>query len=162
MQQELRRAFGSFGTGIAIVAVRGPDGQAYGLTINSFASVSLEPALLSWCLANESDMMGKLSACERFSVNILAATQKDISNRLAMSGDHKIAADEYEIGDQGGVLLTGALAHFQCHVHEKIEAGDHVLFLGGIDHASYCPEGLAPLIYFRGEYSSLQAERDEK
>ena len=155
MQQELRRAFGSFGTGIAIVAVRDDDGQAYGLTINSFASVSLEPALLSWCLANESDMMGKLSACQKFSVNILAAGQKDISNRLAMPGDHKIGADEYEIGDQGGVLLNGALAHFQCHVHDKITAGDHVLFLGAIDRAAYCPDGRAPLIYFRGDYAEL-------
>jgi len=65
MQQELRKAFGNFGTGVAIIAVRGGDQQAYGLTINSFASVSLQPALLSWCLANESDMMARLAASEK-------------------------------------------------------------------------------------------------
>ncbi len=161
MQQELRKAFGNFGTGVAIIAVRGEDQQAYGLTINSFASVSLQPALLSWCLANESDMMARLAACEKFSVNILAADQQYLSNRLAKPGDHKITADEYTIGAHGGVLLNGALANFECRVHEKISAGDHVLFIGAVDAAHYCSQQRQPLIYFRGAYSNLQVAGDD-
>jgi flavin reductase (DIM6/NTAB) family NADH-FMN oxidoreductase RutF len=57
-------------------------------------------------------------------------------------------------------LLHGALANFECRVHEKINAGDHVLFIGAVDAAHYCSEQRQPLIYFRGAYSNLQVAGD--
>lgn len=158
-QKNLRTAFGNFGTGVAVIGLVDGGGHAIGLTVNSFASVSLEPPLLSWCLANDSQLYAPICAADRFTVNILAADQQALSDRMAMPGDHRFAAEEWEAGEQGGVFVKGALAQFDCRVHEKIEAGDHVLFIGRIDEARACPQGRAPLLYFRGGYAGLQGEQ---
>jgi flavin reductase (DIM6/NTAB) family NADH-FMN oxidoreductase RutF len=152
---DLRQAFGHFGTGVAIIGFHDRENRPLGLTINSFASVSLEPALLSWCLANESQLYDDVAAVSRFSVNILAADQVDLSNRMAGSGSHELGADEIEDVIDSAPALKGALAHFDCHVHHKIEAGDHLLLIGGIDGVRYCTKRRAPLIYFRGAYTGL-------
>jgi flavin reductase (DIM6/NTAB) family NADH-FMN oxidoreductase RutF len=152
---DLRRAFGHFGTGVAIIGFHDRENRPLGLTINSFASVSLEPALLSWCLANESQLYDDVAAVSRFSVNILAADQVDLSNRMAGSGSHELGADEIEDVTASAPALKGALAHFDCHVQNRIEAGDHLLLIGGIDGVRYCTKQRAPLIYFRGAYTGL-------
>lgn len=162
MHLDLRNAFGNFGTGVVVIAIRDPDIGARGVTINSFSSVSLEPALLSWCLDNNSDMMRAIADCGRFSVNVLAASQMDLSNRLARPGDHAIRSEEYRLGEHDTVLLHGALAHFECHVHETFQVGDHVMFIGGIDAAHFCAEKRDPLLYFRGGYAGLAADAGAK
>jgi len=155
---ELRNAFGNFGTGVVVIAIRDAAGNARGVTINSFSSVSLEPALLSWCLDNKSDMLEAFKQSQRFSVNVLAATQQDLSNRLAQPGDHLIAPEEYQIGAHATVLLHGALAHFECHCHDTLQVGDHFMFIGGIDGAHFCDEKRDPLLYFRGNYAAIDAK----
>ena len=162
MHLDLRNAFGNFGTGVVVIAIRDADIGARGVTINSFSSVSLEPALLSWCLDNNSDMMPAVDQCALFSVNVLAASQMELSNRLARPGDHAITSDEYKLGNHDTVLLHGALAHFECHVHEKIQVGDHVMFIGAIDSAHFCAENRDPLLYFRGGYAGLLADEAAK
>ena len=66
----LRNAFGQFGTGVAIITIADPQGSTLGLTVNSFSSVSLDPPLISWCLANDSDMMTQFADANRFCANI--------------------------------------------------------------------------------------------
>ena len=62
----LRNAFGQFGTGVTIITIADPQGGTLGLTVNSFSSVSLDPPLISWCLANDSDMMTQFADfCKR-------------------------------------------------------------------------------------------------
>ena len=152
---DLRQAFGHFGTGVAIVGFHDRENRPVGLTINSFASVSLDPALLSWCLANESQLYADVAAVSRFSVNILAADQIELSNRMAGSGSHIFKADEIESTNGGTPALKGALAQFDCHIHDKVEAGDHLMLIGGIDGVRHCSDQRAPLIYFRGAYTAL-------
>jgi flavin reductase (DIM6/NTAB) family NADH-FMN oxidoreductase RutF len=152
---DLRQAFGHFGTGVAIIGFHDRENRPVGLTINSFASVSLEPALLSWCLANESQLYADVAAVSRFSVNILAADQIELSNRMAGSGSHIFETDEIESINGGAPALKGALAQFDCHIHDKVEAGDHLMLIGGIDGVRHCSDQRAPLIYFRGAYTAL-------
>ena len=154
-QNALRKAFGNFGTGVALIGVHDVDGHAVGLTINSFASVSLQPALLSWCLAKDSQLFDAINQAEKFSVNILAADQTDLSNRMAMPGDHRFAADEWAASASGGIFVNAALAKFDCRLHQTVEAGDHVVFLGAIEEAWACDQSRAPLVYFRGGYRQL-------
>lgn len=152
---ELRQAFGHFGTGVAIIGLHNRDNQPVGLTINSFASVSLEPALLSWCLANDSQLFDDVANAAHFSVNILAADQIELSGRMAGSGSHVFKAEELDETYTKAPVLRGALAQFDCHVHHKVQAGDHLMLIGGIDAARQCAQGRAPLIYFRGNYAAL-------
>lgn len=157
-QKSLRNAFGNFGTGVAVIAVKDTTGCAIGLTVNSFASVSLEPPLLSWCLANDSQLFASLKAAERFSVNILAADQQALSDRMAMPGDHRFADEEWDAAGTDGIFVKGALAQFDCRVAQRIDAGDHVIFIGQIETAQACSEGRAPLLYFRGAYAALAGD----
>lgn len=152
---DLRRAFGQFGTGVAIIALQDSQNRAVGLTVNSFASVSLEPPLLSWCLANDSQLFADVRQASRFSVNVLAADQLALSNRMAGAGSHILQDNEFDAGEHGTPLVQGALAHFDCHIHDRVELGDHIMLIGGIDAARHCAQGRAPLMYFRGNYAGI-------
>ena len=152
---DLRQAFGQFGTGVAIIALQNNDNQSVGLTVNSFASVSLQPPLLSWCLANDSQLFDDVAQANRFSVNVLAADQLALSNRMAGAGSHVLQHDEFDESAHGTPLLRGALAQFDCHIHERVELGDHIMLVGGIDTVRHCSQGRAPLMYFRGNYVGI-------
>tara|TARA_B100000925_G_C21890311_1_gene422496 strand:+ start:244 stop:738 length:495 start_codon:yes stop_codon:yes gene_type:complete len=152
---DLRQAFGQFGTGVAIIALQNNDNQSVGLTVNSFASVSLQPPLLSWCLANNSQLFDDVAQANRFSVNVLAADQLALSNRMSGASSHVLQNDEFDESVHGTPLLRGALAQFDCHIHERVELGDHIMFVGGIDTVRHCSQGRAPLIYFRGNYAGI-------
>lgn len=154
-QKNLRNAFGNFATGVAIIGVKNAAGHAVGLTINSFASVSLTPPLLSWCLDNNSQLFEDISAADRFSVNILAADQQDLSNRMAQSGDHLFTDDEWFESAAGAPFVVGALAQFDCHFHQSVTAGDHIVFIGGVDEVHAAEGERAALMYFRGAYATL-------
>ena len=91
----LRNAFGQFGTGVVIITITGPQGSTLGLTVNSFSSVSLEPPLVSWCLANDSHMMTLFADANRFCVNILSAKQEELSNAMARPGTHELELCQY-------------------------------------------------------------------
>lgn len=152
---DLRQAFGQFGTGIAIIALQNSKNDSVGLTVNSFASVSLQPPLLSWCLANDSQLFGEVAQASRFSVNVLAADQLALSNRMAGAGSHVLQSDEFDESAHGTPLLRGALAQFDCHIHERVALGDHIMLVGGIDTVRHCSQGRAPLMYFRGNYAGI-------
>lgn len=157
-QKTLRNAFGNFGTGVAIIGVHDTKGRAVGLTINSFASVSLEPPLLSWCLDNNSQLYDEITAAKRFTVNILAADQRTLSDRMARPGNHGFSEAEWFASATGTPFVSGALAQFDCHIHQIVEAGDHALFIGGIDEVLACEERRSALVYFRGAYARLDGE----
>lgn len=156
--RELRNAFGHFGTGVAVITVPNGDNSALGLTVNSFASVSLEPPMLSWCLGRQSDLAEIFSTAENFTVNILAADQRDLSDEMARPSGHALTPAQFTIGAAGGILLNGALAQFECHLLNRVDAGDHIILIGGIDAVAYCTKARAPLIYFRGSYSGLKED----
>ncbi len=153
--RKLRDAFGQFATGVAIVTMRTDDAVPYGVTINSFASVSLKPPLLSWCLDKSSDMAELFAEATYFCVNVLAADSQELADLMAQSGTHKLPKDSFCISESGAVLMQGALAHFECTVYNRIEAGDHVIYLGAVADVGFCPESRAPLLYFRGGYLAV-------
>ena len=81
----LRGVLGSYPTGVAIVATRTRDGRAVGLTINSFASLSLDPPLVLWSLVNRSPNLAAFRDCEHFTINVLASGQEELARRFANS-----------------------------------------------------------------------------
>ena len=151
----LRNAFGQFGTGVVIITITGPQGSTLGLTVNSFSSVSLDPPLVSWCLANDSDMTTRFADANRFCVNILSAEQEELSNAMARPGTHELELCHIKASASGNKRILGALAHFDCRVHERIEAGDHIIYIGYVENADYAETPTAPLLYFRGGYAGL-------
>jgi flavin reductase (DIM6/NTAB) family NADH-FMN oxidoreductase RutF len=114
--RRLRDTLGAYPTGVTVVTTRGPDGRAVGLTVNSFASLSLEPPLLLWSLANRSPNRRAFRAASHFAINVLAAGQETLARRFA----NPAVADKFDgvawqpSPAHGVPLLDGALAHFVC------------------------------------------------
>lgn len=148
-----RDALGRFPTGVAVVTAAGSDSH-FGITVNSFTSVSLDPPLLLWCMDRRSRRHEVFVKAAGFTVSILGTDHKDVSSRLARPGEHSlndIALIETELGPPA---LADSLAIFECAAEKKVEAGDHTILLGRVLRFS-CPSASAPLVFFRGKYSAL-------
>jgi 4-hydroxyphenylacetate 3-hydroxylase, reductase component len=151
--QALRRAFGRYSTGVTIITCSDAQGQRVGLTANSFASVSLEPALVLWSLREASTSAAAFAAAPRFAINVLADAQVDLSRRFSSREADKFAQGAWATGEFGLPVLTGCAAVFECELISKQLAGDHHLFIGRVLSFSEAP--LAPLVFQAGHYHLL-------
>jgi 3-hydroxy-9,10-secoandrosta-1,3,5(10)-triene-9,17-dione monooxygenase reductase component len=148
---EFRKALGSFATGVTIITTRGPDGAPMGLTANSFNSVSLNPPLVLWSLANSSMSLAAFRAAPHWAVHVLATDQEELSARFARRGEAKFAGLEVESGIGEVPLLSGCSARFQCRTAFQYEGGDHVIFLGEV--LTFDRNEVAPLVFHGGRYA---------
>ncbi|MBN9218321.1 MAG: flavin reductase family protein [Mesorhizobium sp.] len=145
----LRDMLGSFMTGVTVVAARNDEGRPSALTANSFTSVSLDPPLILVCLAKSSTSLGVFSRAERFSVNILGGWQRDLSAAFASRSPAKDAA--LETLTQGSPpTVDGSLATIACTQHQVVDAGDHIILIGGV--TAFTSKAGEPLGFFRGAY----------
>jgi len=151
-----RNALGHFATGVCVITAVGPDGEQVGVTVNSFASVSLDPPLVSFCLDRNALSRNTFLNATHFAVNILSEHHEPVSAAFARSsstGD-KFAGLAYEIGSTGCPLLTDCLTHLECEREAFHEAGDHLIVIGRVVRLVQRSEG-KPLLYFRGRYAKL-------
>ncbi len=151
---ELRNAFGSFATGVTVVTAN-PEGFApFGMTVNSFSSLSLDPPLLLWSLQNNSECWDAFVAAEQFAINILAEHQQDLSSLYAKKGQHDLQAEHFEIGPSGVAVLNDSLARFECRVEERLAGGDHTIYVGRVEHLR-TTDHERPVVFYAGQYRQL-------
>jgi flavin reductase (DIM6/NTAB) family NADH-FMN oxidoreductase RutF len=153
--REFRNALGRYATGIAVITLKTPSGELLGLTVNSFNSVSLTPPLVVWSLANTSSALAAFEASEYYAINVLAADQEELSQRFASRREDRFAGLTLESGLGGAPLLPGSSARFQVRNTIRHAGGDHVVFIGEVEHFDYRDSD--PLIYFGGAYRQLAA-----
>ncbi len=151
----LRNALGCFATGVAIVTARAPGAPPTGLTINSFASLSLDPPLVLWSLARRSPSLGRFCAATHFAINLLAEGQSELSRRFATPMAEKFAGLDCAAGLGGAPLLPDCAARFECARVEEWEQGDHVLFTGRVER--FWQGAQEALVFYRGKYVRLAA-----
>lgn len=149
--RDLRRAFGRFVTGVTVVATVLPDGRKVGFTANSFASVSLDPPLVSWNHSRHSPASEALRTSRYFSINVLSEQQIEISQAMARGAADKFAGIDIENGLGGVPCLRGAIAIFECALRHTLDAGDHVIFLA--DVRKYRHHDGRPLLFANGAYA---------
>jgi flavin reductase (DIM6/NTAB) family NADH-FMN oxidoreductase RutF len=140
-----------FATGVTIVTARTPAGVLVGLTANSFNSVSLQPPLVLWSLAQAAGSMPALSTGSHYAINILAADQKDLAERFASGRADRWQGVAYTDGASGAPLLDGAAARFECFNRSRYEEGDHVIFVGEVERCTH-RAGAAPLLFHGGRF----------
>lgn len=151
--RSLRDALGEFATGVAVVTARGIDGQPVGVTINSFASVSLEPPLVLWSLGLGSPSRAGFEACSHYAVNVLAADQAEFSQRFSQPQEDRFAGIDLKVGAGGTPLLPGCSAWFECRNELRYPGGDHVILVGYVEN--FRRESRPPLIFHGGRYREL-------
>jgi flavin reductase (DIM6/NTAB) family NADH-FMN oxidoreductase RutF len=146
----IRRALGSFVTGVTVVTARSHDGAFAGVTVNSFNSVSLEPPLVLWSISLAAPSRAIFRDAANFAVNILAHDQSDLAMRFARPAADKFAGVAFTPGLGGAPLLNGAAAHFECETFQRYPGGDHEIIVGQVRRITQSDQ--LPLAFHRGQF----------
>lgn len=156
--QELRNTLGRFATGVTIVTTVDTEGRRYGITANSYNSVSLDPPLVLWSLAKSSRSLDAFKDAPAFAIHILSAHQEALAMRFAARDvEDKFAGLHLSEGHGGVPLFDECAAHLECVTENRFEGGDHVIFLGRVVNFERCDN--EPLIFHDGRFTSI-ARRD--
>lgn len=152
----LRQALARFATGVAVVTGLGPDGTPVGLTVSSFASVSLDPPLVAWGLARRSRQGAAFRVGAALAINVLGEGQEALSRRFAGGPQaERFAGVGWRPGLGGAPLLEGCLASFEGIIRRRITAGDHWLLLCAAQRFAW-RDG-PPLLFFASRYGLAPA-----
>lgn len=151
--REFRNALGAFSTGVTIITALDQQGEKVGMTVNSFSSVSLEPALILWSIDRSASCFSEFIAANHYAVHVLSAEQKDLSNLFASRDSDQFAELACDKGIADLPLLPDYSACFQCAAELQYDGGDHIILVGRV--LAFCDRGTAPLLYYRGGYASL-------
>ena len=152
----LRDAMGHFLTGVTIVTTRGVD-QPYGLTVNSFNSVSLDPPLVLWSLDLDHDRADLFRNAGGFTVNVMGADSAcdELIRKFSKSDADRFSGANWHSGVSGQPVLTDAIASLECRLWAEYPGGDHVIFIGEVLNIS-TRDG-RPAAYFKGQLSAFSS-----
>jgi flavin reductase (DIM6/NTAB) family NADH-FMN oxidoreductase RutF len=146
----MREVLGHFVSGIVVVTATGPDGPI-GFTCQSFASLSLDPPLVTFAPGRSSSTWPRIREIGAFCVNVLAADHQEISNAFARSGVDKFAGVGWQPAPSGTPILDGVTAWIDCAMWNEYDGGDHTIAVGLVTDLGAEPARL-PLLYYRGRY----------
>jgi flavin reductase (DIM6/NTAB) family NADH-FMN oxidoreductase RutF len=155
-QQLFRRVCGKYATGITVVTILDANQTPHGMTANSFTSVSLDPPLVLFCIDRKTAFLSHFLSGARYAINVLHEEQQEVSTCFARTGRDRFQGVAWTPGANGAPILAGVLASLECSVTQMVEAGDHVVVIGKVLHATW-REG-QPLVYFNSSYQSLRTE----
>jgi 3-hydroxy-9,10-secoandrosta-1,3,5(10)-triene-9,17-dione monooxygenase reductase component len=155
--REFRDALAQFATGVAFVTALA-DGEPTGLIVNSLASVSLEPPLVSFCPSRTSLTWSRMRRAGRFGVNVLGREDEAFARKATPAGADRFAGLEWEPGRGGVPILSRALASLECEIVAEHPAGDHSIVVGQVDDLRISPMA-DPLVFFGGEFRLLSLGR---
>lgn len=153
-----RQLLGRFATGVVVITADW-EGRAYGMTVNSFTSVSLEPPLVLFCAVPRGETLRAIRQSTHFGVNILAQGQKELALRFAgmtpIGEEDRFLGTEYRpASGSSSPWIEGCLGWLDCSLEQTLEAGDHLILLArvlAIEEGSGAP----PLLFFRGQWPVL-------
>lgn len=154
----LRRAYSCFPSGVVGVCAQ-IDGAPVGMAASSFATVSLQPALVSLCVQHTSSTWPRLRSAPSLGLSVFAADQEAPCTRLAGPADHRFDGFEPLVADTGSVFVPGAAAVLDCTVYSEVPAGDHVLVLLRIDTLDADP-AVEPLVFHASTFRALEARSE--
>ena len=155
---EFRQTMGHFATGVTVVTSVDACGQPVGTTASAVTSLSLDPPLVLVCFDRSSRTLRAVRTHGAFVVNVLAAPQRHLSANFARRGP-EAAWDgvPYRVGPTGSPRLGGVLAALECTVKDSFPGGDHEIIVGRVHDVETSGNDAAPLLYWRGAYSSLES-----
>jgi len=148
-----RHALGCYPTGVAVV-IAGTGKALTGITVNSFAAVSLDPPLVLWSMGKTSSRYRTFTTAKNFTISILSSEQEAVSVRLAKPDEHQFDGLSLVPTEAGPPGLADALAILECARKAFHHGGDHAIIVGRVLRFAWRETG-APLVFFRGRYGAL-------
>lgn len=150
---DFKAALSRWASGVTVVTAAGP----VGMTVSAFASLSLDPPLVTVALAHRAYTSAEIIAAPGFAVHILGEDQENLSTRFASHVD-RFEGIAWETGEFGAPLLRGAVARLLCARHAQADGGDHAILIGRVVQVDVLPG--APILYYRGGYRRLATSED--
>ncbi len=155
--RQFRDAIGRFATGVTVITW--DDGEHIrGMTANAVSSLSLDPMLLLVCVDQKGTAHEQLKSAKAFAVNILAQDQIEVSNAFARRGVEDMGDVTYTTRQTGAPIIDNALAWVECTVHERLDGGDHTIYIGRVVDLEIARPDASPLLFFGGHYRALGDE----
>ena len=153
--EQLRLAMRAWTTGVAVI-MAAHAGESYGMTINSFTSVSLDPPIVAVTLRNATNIYELVTRSQTFSVTILSAEQRGLAEDFAgrKHGAERMAAAAMTGSASGTPILAGGMAWLDCRVVHTRAVGENTLFLAEVTEARVASTE-HPLVYHDREYHQL-------
>jgi len=158
-ERHFRDALAQFATGVTVICTPGAGGRYAGFTANSFNSVSLDPPLIVWSLAESSATLAEFRHADHYSVNVLAHDQVELARRFSRPHADRFAGVAYRLGAGGVPLIDGCIAWFECRHHARHRTGDHMLFIGEVMHCER-RKGVG-LVFHHGRYATTRPLADD-
>jgi 3-hydroxy-9,10-secoandrosta-1,3,5(10)-triene-9,17-dione monooxygenase reductase component len=149
--RSFRGALGQFPTGVAVVTALTEDLEPVGMTINSFNSVSLAPALVSWCIDHKAASYRSFASAKNFAVTLLSEDQSEIAKRFATRGANKFQG--IKTGPDDTPIIPNGCAWFKCETSHSISLGDHTMLVGKV--IDFAKNPLQPLVFKGGQFLQL-------
>ena len=155
---EYKDTLRKFASGVTLLTVA-HNGRIHGMTVSSFASLSLEPPLVVACLEKGSRTRAMLLDSRAFSVNVLGAHQESVARAFSTAGEKTFSGLSYHRGRKGAPLLDDAIAWIECDVHQIADGGDHDLVVGEVVECTATDR--PPLLYFDRHYHAFYGGEGE-
>lgn len=151
--EDLRRAMREHPTGVvALTTIH--QGSPVGATLGSFFSVSLQPPLVGFSIAQTSATWRSVASSGRFAIDILAAGQETIGRLLATSAVSKFENIRWSRSASGLPIIDGVIAHLECRVRNTHEAADHCVVIAHVDEARRLGSH-PPLVHLDGTFHAF-------
>lgn len=142
-----KKALGNYPTGISVVTAIDENNEPIGLTVNSFASVSIDPLLVLWSIDQSVTTYDTFRKIDKFAINILAANQRELAVLFSTKEEERFDNCEWTLSESGLPLLTDAMATLECDTFKTVEVGDHTTLFGHVKQVDATEK--APLLYHR-------------
>ncbi len=152
-----RQTLGCFATGVTVVTTTSGAGEPAGITINSFTSVSLEPALVLFCLERKAHVWPIFRDAQYFAVNILSEEQEALSRHFSHAARHPLNIEKiWKDSAAGCPLIKGTLGWLACKKSTVYSGGDHDIFIGEVVDLHKTTSNRKPLLYVHGRYRTMK------
>lgn len=149
-ERAFRNALGQFATGVTVVTALDAQGRPVGMTVSSFNSVSLDPALVLWSLSNTTGNYAAFAQAQHYAIHVLASQHKDVALQFAQRGIDRFAGIAWQPNAQGVPVLDACLARFECRARSQYPEGDHLILVGEVLACHYTADS-SPLLYHGGK-----------
>jgi flavin reductase (DIM6/NTAB) family NADH-FMN oxidoreductase RutF len=153
-EHAFKASLGSLAAGVSVITTTHKE-EAIGITVSSFASLSLNPPLILFSLDIQSRHRAAFTPRKKFAVNILSQQQKHCAQLFASAGKKSWDDMSYHEDKNKIRLLKNSIANISCAVSKVHKNGDHLIIIGKVEALTAVDKDAQPLLYFRRHYHAL-------
>jgi flavin reductase (DIM6/NTAB) family NADH-FMN oxidoreductase RutF len=151
-----KEVMGNYPTGVTVITTTDSEGKPVGLTVNSFASVSLDPLMILWSIDHKVSTIKSFVEGGKFAVHILAGDQQELCKTFASKNVDRFKACNWEFSERHLPIIEGAFAVLECETFKTVEAGDHTILIGEVKNIQ--KEATEPMLYHRRQFAAIPPE----